>query len=111
METLCKPQNEIKMNTWSILNIINGNTIQVKPAWTWNNVTGDKVRINGYTIYSQSLPAQAADDIAKGRLNTLLAGKSFILSNPTHIENDTIYCDIYLNGINIVNYFPDFKKP
>lgn len=90
--------------------IISGGEISVSPNWIHERKTGNKVRVLGF-----SPPIDEREygyDFAKKKLTTLLNGKSVTLHKPTFIDKygeDIIFCHIYLDGINIKNYFPEFK--
>lgn len=98
------------MALFSVTNIINGNTIAVS-GWTWKGeYSGTKVIISGYDIKNGDY-----DPIAKNKLEILLRDKQVELKNVIKAEksntsgDDTIYCSVYLNDIDISQYFPELK--
>jgi hypothetical protein len=96
---------------FNVTNIIDGKTIEVG-GWRWDNFVGTKVRIVSFDITNHEL-----DEFAKSKLTLLLLNKSVDLVNPTKAEkgigekNDTLYCTVLLDGVNIVQYFPEISSP
>lgn len=112
MELLHK---KILTDMWTAQEIISGNSLKVKPTWSWGGATGDTVVITSYSVSSQSLPAEIANTVAVNRLKSLLTNVNgtapiIVLATPTRTENGKIFCDVLLNGVSISTYFPDFKK-
>lgn len=108
------------MSTFSIKRIVNGNTIQVTNSWIWADKKGSYVRILGYDINSQN------DGFAAGKLRTLFGENAAIeLKNPKKVEgaglmllgsldappDNILYCSVYLNEVDIAQYFPELKTP
>jgi hypothetical protein len=99
------------MALFTVTDIIDGNTIRVS-GWSWNNLEGERVRIAGFN-------PQGADYIAfaKNKLQTLLKDKKVELKNVissekgTKEKDDLITCSVYLNDIDISQYFPELKTP
>ena len=97
------------MAFFTVVDIINGNTIQVQPGWVWGNSKGDLVQINGYKLSSQY------DSFAKNKLITLIKGKQIELKNATVVSKDSnnievIFCSVFLNEIDVSQYFPELKS-
>lgn len=78
--------------------VIDGDTIEVSPHWSWNNETGNRVRI-------ANLDAPEMDDEggpqAKQKLLNLLLRKSVELKNPVTLSYGRLVCDVYLAGVDI----------
>lgn len=98
------------MSSWKVIDILSGNSISVTPSWKWNGQEGNKVVINGYLVSLPNLPNTVAEVMAKARLSSTIKDKEISLRNPTIAENGTIYCDVFLNDIDISKYFVDFGK-
>lgn len=120
--------------------IINENTIMVSPKWSLNGISGDEVIVSGYEPIMAtgektgwqsfiSLFQKKSDPkinrlarvvvgniLSKKRLETLLLGKFVTLHNHPNETSDCIDKNnkaklrVYLNNVDISNYFPDFKK-
>lgn len=92
-----------------VTNIIDGNTIEVQ-GWKWVDYKGRIVKIAGYNVSSQY------DSFAKKKLITLLEGKEIELKKVIKAEkrdgdnNDVIYCSVYLNDVDIAQYFPELAQ-
>jgi endonuclease YncB( thermonuclease family) len=89
---------------FSVIKIIDGNTIQVSPNWKWKEASGDYVKIEGY-----SKPSLAYEELAITKLNTLIANQQVELNNPKEVSGNVITCSVYLNRIDITQYFPELK--
>jgi len=48
--------------------------------------------------------------MARRRLEELILYRDIELKNPGEIELGVLVCDVYLEGINIADYFLDFWK-
>lgn len=101
-----KETSKNKMTLFKITKIISSNTIETQ--WTWQEINGSKVQVRGINL------EQYKDNIleaVKNRLETLLKDKKVALKSAEWInkgEDPKIMCDVYLNNINIAEYF-DFK--
>ncbi len=96
------------MAKFSIKEILNGNEIIVTPSWFWEGNTGDRVFISGFHAPKQ----EGNSSFAKSKLETLLSDTSFELKDPKFWEaygKDILVCRIFKNGVDISNYFPEFK--
>lgn len=108
------------MASFTLIEVIDGHTLKVSPRWSWLEKSGDLVRIYGYKT-----PVGEHNDLAISKLNILLKDTGFDLKNPREIrhanpkgdvvtENESggnmIVCSIYLNDIDIMQYFPEYKS-
>lgn len=78
-------------------------------GWIWKDSKGKNITIRGL----KSFPAdKKINDLAVQRLEFLLKDKEVHLKDPEKLPDkpDEVICDVYLEGINITTYFPDFKK-
>ena len=100
------------MATWKVKNIISGNVISLQTNWKWKDNIGNEVSINGYKLEMDGKPAQFVDILAKQRLEDLLTNKDVSLGNVTEVEipNQRIKCSVFLDGVNIADYFTGFGK-
>lgn len=92
------------MATFSVKNIIDGNTIEITPNWKWGENSGSTVKIAGYNPPNAT---NAAFTVSK--LNTLLMGKPIELKNPTEVSTNIITCHVFLNEVDISKYFPELQ--
>jgi len=95
-----------------VIKIVNTNTIQVSPRWSWQGEAGSLVSIVGFREVNE---AQTKTFIIN-KLTTLLLDKLVELKNPispvTIVDNDkNLSASVYLNSINISVYFPELKIP
>ncbi len=106
---------ERKKSMFRLLGVIGSNTIRITPVWEWNGNSGTIVNINGYAFpESLSQPIKVIHGyILQQRLQTLIQGFEIKLLNPVSVyrigDENCIKCDVFLNGVNIANYFPEYK--
>lgn len=98
------------MALFKVLNIVDGNTIETD-GWKWGeDYAGTRVKIAGYKVSGTEHVA-----LAKRRLQILLEGKSVELRNPTDAvkgptnNSDVVTAAVYLNDVDIAQYFPELK--
>jgi len=92
---------------FKVTNVIDGNTLEVSPPWKWNDQSGIRVKAAGYTTPEEG---QIGHQVAKKRLRTLLSGKETELKNFVDIDYDRLVCNVYFNGKNLADYFPEYKE-
>ncbi len=91
--------------------IINGGEFTVTPNWVWERKMGNKVSVLGFRPPTHK--QEYGYNFAKNKLELLLNGKNVALCKPTFIDKygeDVLFCYVYLDDINISNYFPEFKS-
>lgn len=94
------------MEQFKVINIIDGDTFDVAPGWSWNNQTGSRVRPVGYDAPEMNTTAGKA---AKGKLERLALGKTVQLGSAYRIDRGRLVCEVFLNGNNLKNYFPGYQ--
>lgn len=102
------------MAAFKILQVVDGETIKVIPKWSLTTPDGTKLigetlKIKGYDL-SNSLNKEYAVD----KLKKLLTNKELILKNPqvldkVNVLNAKISCNVFVDDIDISNYFPEYK--
>lgn len=96
---------------FKVIEILSADEIIVEPEWVYNGLTGKKVVIWGYETPKKGM---YGFDFAKQKLKAILYKKDVKLFTPTIFKDKTtenkILCRVYLEGIDISNYFPEFKK-
>ncbi len=107
-------QTQNKMSEFKVIKIVDYNKIQTQPRWKWVNrdgqtLIGDLVKINGFKEIANNETLKA---FVIQRLQSLLSGNYVTFSSAFQVtgENAILCCNVILNGVNIVNYFPDIKK-
>lgn len=101
------------MATFKVIDIIDGNTIKVS-SWKWREYSGKRVRIVGYNIPDRDV----YPTYAKDKLKTILEGKTIELKGvigverpvPDKLNDDLIKCSVFLDEINIANYFRELDE-
>lgn len=112
-------QNTFKnMKRFKVEAVMNGNTIKVSPRWKWEadhaTTYGQLVHVDGYNIGKpeyESLAVAMLETLLIPKKDDLLTRNDIKLKNPTRIdpETGTIYCGLFLNGVDISEYFGAFK--
>ena len=92
--------------SFKVTKVIDGDTIEVSPNWKWNDQEGNVVRANGYNTPEQGQPGYQA---AKDKLTNLILGKEVELKNASRITYGRLLCDVYYNGKNLADYFPEYQ--
>lgn len=102
---------------FKVIEIINVDTIKVSPEWFWEQPDGTKLQGNILRIWGYFTPPHGtfAANYAKEKLVKILQDQMVELKNPKKItnpaeaKNTPIACDVYLNDVNIMLYFPEYK--
>lgn len=94
------------MPNFKVTHIVDGDTFDVTPGWKWNNQTGDRVRPTGYDAPELDKPGGA---VAKQKLERLILHKEVELRQVATIDRGRLVCDVYFNGKNLADYFPEYK--
>lgn len=91
------------MALFRVTSVIDSNTIKVD-GWNWNNKEGNLVKIRGYK------PPVGQGQYLKNRLSSLVLNNHVELVNARFVydKDDIIICDVYLNGVNVAQYFPEY---
>ncbi|MHC4487695.1 MAG: thermonuclease family protein [Planctomycetota bacterium] len=92
--------------SFEVTRVIDGDTVEVSPNWEWNNQKGNVVRANGYDTPEQD---QLGYQDTKDRLTNLILGREVELRNPIRITYGRLLCDVYYNGTNLADCFPEYQ--
>lgn len=92
--------------SFEVIEIIDGDTFKVAPNWELDNETGNVVRPRGYNTPEKGKPGYQA---AKEKLERLILGKYVELRNAIKLTYDRLLCDVYYNGRNLADYFPEHQ--
>ena len=79
----------------------------ISPSWHWRRREGNRIKAAGYSCPEIGEPGW---EMARRRLEELILYRDIELKNPGEIELGVLVCDVYLEGINIADYFLDFWK-
>lgn len=94
------------MPTFTVTQIIDGDTFAVTPRWTWNGSPGDRVRPAGYDAPEAGFPSAAA---ATAKLSTLILNKKVELGTAYRLDRGRLVCEVHFNGRNLKDYFPHYQ--
>lgn len=90
-----------------VTNIVDANTFEVFPPWHWRDQSGIRVRPIGYNTPEGG---QVGYQGAKDKLTRLILEKEVELKNFADIDYDRLVCDVYFNGKNLADYFPEYRE-
>ena len=91
----------------NVTSIVDGDTFIVSPNWNWNSQAGDRVRPTGYDTPELGQPGYVE---ATQKLRNLILGKTVELRKAYRVDRGRLVCDVYLNGKNLADYFPEYKR-
>ena len=94
------------MTNFSVREVIDGDTFRVRNGWKWKGQTGDLVRPTGYNAPEKGKPGYQK---AKDKLTKLILGKTVDIKNSVKIDRGRLVSDVYYNGKNLADYFPEYK--
>jgi endonuclease YncB( thermonuclease family) len=90
------------MHTFQVTRIIDGDTFEVTPTWTWRGESGNRVRPTGYDAAEVDSRGGSG---ATAWLSRLILGRSIQLGNAYRVDRGRLVCDVYFNGRELSNYF------
>mgnify|MGYP006284480961 CR=1 FL=1 len=93
------------MATFTVVSIIDGDTFEVSPGWQWQGQSGTRVRPTGYDAPELHTQGGAA---AKNRLAQLIHRQRVDLRAAYRVDRGRLVCDVFFNGRNLADYFPQF---
>ena len=96
-----------RVMTYKVSNVIDGDTFEVLPPWKWRDQSGIRVRPTGYSTPEEGIVGYQR---AKDKLTTLILEKEVELKNQVDIDYDRLACDVYFDGKNLADYFPEYKE-
>jgi len=91
---------------FTVTEIIDGDTFKISPGWKWNKEKGDTIRPTGYNTPEQGNPGYQE---TKEKLEQLLLNKEVELKKPVKLSYNQLLCNVYFNGKNLAEFFPDYK--
>ena len=92
---------------FKVTNVIDGDTFEVLSPWKWRDQSGIRVRPTGYNTPEGG---QVGYQESKNKLRRLILEKEVELRNFVDIDYDRLVCDVYFNGKNLADYFPEYKE-
>lgn len=94
------------MSQFKVIEVIDGDTFEVSPGWSWNRSEGYRVRPTGYDAPELGSLAGAE---AKDKLIKLILDKNIDLGTAYKIDRGRIVCDVFFNGRKLAAYFPEYQ--
>lgn len=93
------------MDTLSVVDVYDGNTLVVNPAWEQDGRKGNLVHIHG--ICAPSLH-QTKGPLARTRLTLLLIGCQVHIGDTYGFHGNSLDCDVYYNGRHLTQHLPEY---
>jgi endonuclease YncB( thermonuclease family) len=97
---------EKAMETFSVVAVIDGNTFEVSSPWEFDGETGDRVQATGYNAPKSGKEGMAAAQ----KLSILIQNKKVDLGSPHGVQRGKLVCEVYFQGVNLADYFPQYKQ-
>jgi len=94
------------MPVFTVTKIIDGDTFEVSPQWKWSGQTGTRVRPAGYD--APELPSGKGNK-AKAELTVLIEDEQVELREAYKVDHGRLVCDVFFQGKNLTDYFPEFE--
>ena len=92
---------------FEVSEIVDGDTFKIKNGWKWNKKEGDTVRPTGYNIPEKGKPGYGQ---AKQKLTNLILDKTVDIKSAKVVDEwGRLVADVYYNGKNLADYFPEYK--
>jgi endonuclease YncB( thermonuclease family) len=95
-----------RLMSFLVTSVTDGDTFEVSPAWKWENESGKIVRPLGYNTPEIGAPGYRE---AKEKLERLILDKYVDLKNVVKITYGRLLCDVFYNGKNLADYFPEYQ--
>ncbi len=94
------------MADFRVVQVVDGDTFDVSPGWTWSGHQGTRVRPTGYDAPEFSAYAGAT---ATRKLTELLLGQTVQLGSGHRVDRGRLVCDVYFRGRNLSDFFPEYR--
>jgi hypothetical protein len=100
---------------FKVVEIVSGDEFIVEPSWEWETQDGVEHEGNKVVVFGYQTPKPGMENyqFAKEKLKALLLGKEVELYEPKFFKAfgyRKLVCTVYLNEVDIANYFPEFKR-
>ena len=93
------------MAMFKVTNVVDGDTFDVT-GWKWEGQEGTRVRPTGYDAPEMNT---VEGQKAKQKLTNLILNEQVELRAAYKIDRGRLVCDVYYNGKNLADYFPEYK--
>jgi len=95
------------MADFTVSEIVDGDTFNVKDGWEWDEKKGDTVRPTGYDTPEKG---ETGYEQAKQKLKDLVLGKTIDIKSAKTVDKwGRLVADVYYNDKNLADYFPEYK--
>ena len=95
------------MADFIVSEIVDGDTFKVKNGWKWNEKKGDTVRPTGYDTPEKG---ETGYEQTKQKLKDLILGNTVDIKSVKIVDQwGRLVADVYYNGKNLADYFPEYK--
>jgi hypothetical protein len=94
------------MNTLSVVDVYDGNTLVVFPAWELGGHKGNLVHIHG--LGAPPLE-ESKGALARTKLTLLLIGCQVHIGDTYGIHGASLDCDVYYSGRHLAKHLPEYE--
>jgi len=95
------------MAGFTVSEVFDGDTFKVEEGWKWNQRSGDIIRAAGYNTPEKGNPGY---EKAKEKLKKLILNDKVEIKNYQTIDDwGRLVADVYCEGKNLADYFPEYK--
>ncbi len=95
------------MAEFTVSEVIDGHTFEVKEGWQWEGKRGNTIRPTGYDAPEKGKPGY---EEAKQKLKRLILHEKVEIKIPQDIDDwGRLVTDIYYKDRNLADYFPEYK--
>ena len=95
------------MADFTVCEVVDGDTFKVKNGWKWSEKKGDTVRPTGYDTPEKG---ELGYEQAKQKLKDLILGNTVDIQSAKIVDQwGRLVTDVYYNGKNLADYFPEYK--
>ncbi len=94
------------MNTLSVVDVYDGNTLVVFPAWELGGHKGNLVHIHGLSAPPLE---ETKGALARTKLTLLLIGCQVHIGDTYGIQGASLDCDVYYSGRHLAKHLPEYE--
>lgn len=93
------------MYKFKVIAIVDGDTFDVEPNWSFGGKSGSRVRPAGYDAPELSGLHGA---VARSWLSDLLLHKTVQLGTAYRVDRGRLVCEVFLNGQNLAEHYENY---
>lgn len=95
------------MQTFKVTGIVDGDTFDVEPNWSFYGSSGSRVRPAGYDAPELGV---LYGEAARIWLNNLLLNKTVQVGTMYRVDRGRLVCDVFLHGRNLAEHYQEYYR-